>query len=128
MPFLCGRVGQALLCALPGNPVSGIATFLTLVKPALDAMQGALPARHTLRARLREAVLKTHARTEFQRAKLACDADGVLWATSLKQQGSGMLRGVVDADALIQLPETPREYHVGEIVEVLPLPSWLAGV
>lgn len=126
MPFLCGTIDKALVCALPGNPVSGIATFLTLVRPALDAMAGAKDSPAQLRARLRQPIRKTHARAEFQRAQLECDAQGTLWATSLKQQGSGMLRGVAEADALIVLPEAPREFAVGEVVDVLPLPGWPA--
>lgn len=126
MPFLCGAIGKALLCALPGNPVSGIATFLTLVRPALDAMQGATPSSVALRARLRKPIRKAHTRCEFQRARIVCDTDGVLWATALPQQGSGMLRGIAEADALIVLPEAAREYAQGEVVEMLPLPGWLA--
>lgn len=124
MPFLCGGVGNALVCALPGNPVSGVATFLTLVKPALDALSGVVDSATKLRARLKTAIRKQHTRTEFQRARLECDESGVLWATSLKQQGSGMLRGVAEADALIILPEAAREYAAGEALEVLPLPGW----
>jgi len=126
MPFLCGRVGNALVCALPGNPVSGVATFLTLVKPALDALSGLVDGTTKLRARLRTPIRKQHTRTEFQRARLDCDEAGVLWTTSLKQQGSGMLRGVAEADALIVLPEAAREYPAGEVLEVLPLPGWSA--
>jgi len=124
MPFLCGGVGKALMCALPGNPVSGVATFLTLVKPALDAMRGAMETSVKLHARLRQPIRKNHARTEFQRARMECDDAGVLWATSLKQQGSGMLRGVAEANALIVLPEAAGEYAAGEVVEVVPLPGW----
>lgn len=124
MPFLCGTVGSALVCALPGNPVSGIATFLTLVRPALEAMMAAQSSNATLRARLKQTVHKSHTRTEFQRAHVECDEAGVLWATSLKQQGSGMLRGVAEANALIVLPEAAREYAPGEVLEILPLPGW----
>ena len=123
MPFLCAHVGNALLCALPGNPVSGVATFLTLVAPALDAMAGARSARVPLRARLQRNVHKTHTRMELQRARLECDDAGALWALSLKQQGSGMLRGVAEANALIVLPEPAREYAAGEVLDVLPLPG-----
>lgn len=123
LPFLCGQVGNALVAALPGNPVSGIATFLALVKPALHTMCGTrAPAR--LRARLREGIRKTHTRAEFVRARLACDESGTLWASALAQQGSGMLRGVAQADALLALPEQAREYAPGEVLEVLPLPGW----
>jgi molybdopterin molybdotransferase len=127
MPFLFGQVGKALMFALPGNPVSGIATFLTMVKPALDAMTGAQRISLALRARLRRAIHKRHARTEFQRARLECDGNGMLHATPLDQQGSGMLRGVAEADALIVLPESVHEFAAGDVVDVLPLPGWPPG-
>ncbi|MDR3386009.1 MAG: molybdopterin molybdotransferase MoeA [Rudaea sp.] len=124
MPFLFGKIGGALLFALPGNPVSGVATFLSLVKPALQAMSGAESRGAALRARLRQAIRKRHARTEFQRARLECDAGGILWATPLEKQGSGMLRGVAEADALVVLPEAVSEFAAGHVVDVLPLPGW----
>ena len=123
MPFLFGRVGAALAFGLPGNPVSGIATFLTLVRPALAAMSGAT-APAPLYARLAGDVHKRHARAEYQRARLECDAEGRLHARPLAHQGSGMLRGVAEADALIVLPEDGREFRQGQVVEVVPLPGW----
>lgn len=124
MPFLFGQVGQALIFGLPGNPVSGIATFLNLVKPALDALSGAVGPRTLLRARLRGPIFKRHARTEFQRARIECDADGKLWASPMEKQGSGMLRGVAEADALIVVAESVNELAAGDIVDVIPLPGW----
>ena len=126
MPFLFGRVGRALSFALPGNPVSGIATFLALVRPAVNTMTGAAGPAATLRARLRQPLHKRHARAEFQRAALECDAEGVLWATVLAKQGSGMLRGVADADALIIVPAGEQNFDTGHVVSVLPLPGWPA--
>jgi molybdopterin molybdotransferase len=99
MPFLFGEVGRALAFALPGNPVSGIAIFLTLLKPALVALAGAKDRQAMLRARLALPIDKRHSRAEFQRARLACDTQGGLWATPQTRQGSGMLRGVAEADA-----------------------------
>lgn len=124
MPFLFGRAGGALVFSLPGNPVSGIATFLAFVRPALDALTRRAGRRASLCARLAQPVHKTHGRTEFLRAALACDASGVLHAMPLAKQGSGQLRGVAEADALIVLPEAAREYAAGTIVEALPLPGW----
>ena len=124
MPFLCGSIGNALMCALPGNPVSGVATFLTLVKPALDTMLGRTDAAIRLRARLTQAISKRHSRAEFVRATLACDGAGVLHATPHAKQGSGMLRGVAEANALIAIPEGPQDYEVDAVVDVLPLPGW----
>ena len=71
MPFLFGEVGRALAFALPGNPVSGIAIFLTLLKPALVALAGAKDRQTMLRARLALPIDKRHSRAEFQRARLA---------------------------------------------------------
>ncbi|MFT3792205.1 MAG: molybdopterin molybdotransferase MoeA [Rudaea sp.] len=124
MPFLFGGIGRALVFSLPGNPVSGVATFLAFVRPALDAMTRRRARRANLRARLARAVSKTHSRVEFLRAALACDESGTLHATPLPKQGSGQLRGVAEADALIVLPEAAQEYAAGSVVEVLPLPGW----
>ncbi len=127
MPFLCGEVGAALVFALPGNPVSGIAIFLALLRPGLDALTGATRQSSTLRARLGQPIDKRHARAEFQRAHLSCDDQGRLHATAFPRQGSGMLRGVAEADALIVLPEGARAFAAGDVVDVLPLPGFAAG-
>jgi molybdopterin molybdotransferase len=124
MPVLCGGIGGALVFALPGNPVSTIATFLTLVRPALLALQGAdASTARRWKARLASAVTKRHDRTEFVRARIESRDDGALWAEPLRQQGSGMLRGVAEADALIVVPEHVHELAAGAVVEVLPLPG-----
>lgn len=124
MPVLCGGIGSALVFALPGNPVSTVATFLTLVRPALAALQGdAGTGERIWRARLAEALTKKHDRAEFLRARLESRDDGALWATALRKQGSGMLRGVAEADALIFVPEEARELAAGAVMEVLPLPG-----
>lgn len=125
MPFLCGSIGRALVCSLPGNPVSGVATFLTLVKPALDTMLGRTGTAVKLRARLTLAINKRHARTEFMRASLRCDDAGVLHATPHGKQGSGMLRGVAEANALIVIAGDPQDCATGALVDVLPLPGWI---
>jgi len=124
MPFLFGEVGNALMFALPGNPVSGVAIFLTLLKPGLDAMSGLSAAPRRIRARLTHAIDKRHGRAEFQRASLRCDDEGCLHVTALPRQGSGMLRGVADADALVMLPEGARTFAAGDVVDVLPLAGW----
>jgi len=124
MPVLCGEIGGALVFALPGNPVSTIATFLALVRPALLALQGAREtAPRSWKARLAHTVSKKHDRAEFLRASFEARDDGALWATVLRKQGSGMLRGVAEADALIYIPEDARELAAGAVVHLLPLPG-----
>jgi molybdopterin molybdotransferase len=124
MPFLFGQVGKALMFALPGNPVSGIATFLTLVAPAVRTMLGIRDPSSELFAKLSAPISKRHGRAEFQRARIACNPNGQLFATLLAKQGSGMLRGAADADALVVLPEGPREFTTGDVVRVIPMPGW----
>ncbi|MGH8174542.1 MAG: molybdopterin molybdotransferase MoeA [Rhodanobacteraceae bacterium] len=121
MPFLCGEIGNAVYFGLPGNPVSSVATLLALVAPGLAAMQNARLPRSSWRAQLGAPIRKKHDRTEFLRARLDSRADGTLVATALDRQGSGMQRGLADADALIVVPEQARELKVGDVVEVLRL-------
>lgn len=123
LPFLCGEIGKAIVFGLPGNPVSSLATFLTLVKPGLMAMQGADPDARTWRARLAVPLRKKHDRTEYLRARLECGDDGVLRATPVERQGSGMMAGVAEADALIVVPEHVQALVEGDVVDVMLLPD-----
>ena len=124
MPILVGEIGKALVCSLPGNPVSTMATFLALVRPGLDVMMGRAP-RPRWYARLAQPVRKTHARAEYMRATLQSREDGTLWAEPFPRQGSGMLHGMVRADALVLIPEEAHELTAGTVVEVLPLAGFV---
>ncbi|HVT31433.1 MAG TPA: gephyrin-like molybdotransferase Glp [Rhodanobacteraceae bacterium] len=121
MPFLCGEIGKALVFGLPGNPLSSLATFHALVEPGLMAMQGAVMAPVRWRAHLVEPFAKTHDRTTFLCAFVDCDETGQLRARLLDRQGSGMLRGAADANALVVVDEDVRELAAGDVVDVLPL-------
>jgi molybdopterin molybdotransferase len=122
MPLLFGTIGEALLFALPGNPVSSTATFQVLVRPALDLWAGRDPdAAPRWHARLAQPLRKTHTRAEFLRASRECRADGTLWVTPFPRQGSGVLRSVAEADCLIVVSENVQALAAGDSVEILPL-------
>jgi molybdopterin molybdotransferase len=124
MPILFASIGRALLFCLPGNPVSTIATFLCFVEPALAALQGHRKAENPrVAARLAASIRKRHDRAEFVRAILEYRDDGTLWVKPVSHQGSAMMRGLADADALIVLPESLHSLEPGELVHVLPLPE-----
>lgn len=123
MPVLFGRLGEALVLGLPGNPVSVLATFLTLGRGLLDGLQGRGEKRETWRARLGAPIRKTHERLEFMRGDLSCDDSGQLLVTPNPAVASNRLRAAADANALIQLPEGAGEYAVGDGVTVLPYAS-----
>lgn len=120
MPVLFGEWGKSLLIGLPGNPVSVLATFRRLVLPLMDAMQGRKDRAPALRARLRTAVSKNHARLEFRRGLLGCDSDGQLWVEPHPATGSHQQLGAAESNALLVLPEEMRELAANDLVDVEP--------
>lgn len=118
MPLLFARIGATLVFGLPGNPVAVVAGFLSLVRPALRALQGAAPPRNT-RAQLRQALEKSHDRLEFRRARFVINTQGVAEIDAHPALSSGVLRSVVETNALILLDADRRQWQAGEVVDVL---------
>jgi len=120
MPVLFGRLGEAHFLGLPGNPVSVLATFLTLARPLLDTLQGRAQPRRPLRARLTCDVAKSHDRLEFLRGVLACDAQGQLLVTPNPADGSHRLLAAAQSNALVVLAEGAGQWAAGTLMDVLP--------
>ncbi len=109
-PASLGRIPRSgrrplFVWGLPGNPVSALATFMVLVRPALRRMQG--------RARVHNAVFPVVAKeripskpdkAHFQRVILE-PGDPVPLARPTGAQGSGILTSMTKADALFVVPE-----------------------
>ncbi|WP_414637028.1 gephyrin-like molybdotransferase Glp [Arenimonas sp.] len=127
MPVLFGRLGEALVLGLPGNPVSVLATFLTLGRGLIDGLQGRVEPRLPLRAELLTPIVKPHARLEFMRGNLSCSEAGQLQVRPNPAVASHRLRGAADANVLIQLPEGAADYAAGDRVDVLAF-GGLAGL
>jgi molybdopterin molybdotransferase len=119
MPLLFGQMDRALFIGLPGNPVSVLATFLALVRPLLDGLQGRVEPRARLFARLSAAWNKPHERLEFLRGRLQSGEDGVVHVQPNAADASHRLRAAAESDALIVLGEGERSYEAGSVVEVL---------
>lgn len=120
MPLLFGEFENAMFLGLPGNPVSVLATYLTLGRGLVDAMQGRAEPRPRFFARLAAPWRKAHDRLEFLRGRLRSAEDGVLHVEPNPADGSHRMRAAADSDALIVLPEQVQEYPAGGVVEVLP--------
>ena len=120
MPTLFGEIGACLYFGLPGNPVASAVTFRVFVGYALRAMLGVSIVPKPGRARLDAPLHKRHARAEFARCSLRIDDEGVQWATLHAKQGSGMLRGLAETDALALLPEGEKEFRRGDVVMLWP--------
>jgi molybdopterin molybdotransferase len=125
-PMAVGRIGNAVLFGLPGNPVAVMVTFLAFVRPALLRMMGCkaepLPL---LQARTVEPIRKKPGRTEFQRAWVSTGPDGILQVQTTGQQGSGVLSSMAQANGLIVLEHHQGNVAVGETVRVMMFEGYL---
>ena len=120
-PFAFGRLGQAHLFGMPGNPVSALVTFRQFTAPAVVRLMGGtwLPPRVTAAAGADYRRRGTE-RTEFLPASLASN-DGHLTATPHQQPGSGRIAGFARADCLIVVPAGKEGFDAGDSVTVEPL-------
>jgi molybdopterin molybdotransferase len=119
-PMAVGRIGDAVLFGLPGNPVAVMVTFLAFVRPALLRMMGANAANPPLlKARSMEAMRKKPGRTEYQRGIVTRAPDGSLAVRSTGNQGSGVLSSMVQANGLIVLHHAQGNVAVGDEVDVM---------
>lgn len=119
-PMAVGRIGEAVLFGLPGNPVAVMVTFLAFVGPALLRMMGArVEPPLYLKARSGEAMRKKPGRTEYQRGTVTRLADGSLEVRTTGNQGSGVLSSMVQANGLIVLHHAQGNVAPGDEVDVL---------
>ncbi|MDF1619377.1 gephyrin-like molybdotransferase Glp [Pseudothioclava nitratireducens] len=120
-PLMAGRLGDAAMLGLPGNPVSATVCGHLFLLPMLERMQG-LEAGHRLQqAVLTDPVGPTGPRTHYMRAKLT-PQDGALPAiTAFSNQDSALLGVLSEADALLVRPLGDGPRAAGDIVGYLPL-------
>ncbi len=115
-----GSNHEAILFGLPGNPVAVMVTFLAFVRPALLRMMGCTAcAQPLLKAHSQEALRKKPGRTEYQRGIVSTAADGTLQVRTTGNQGSGVLRSMVEANGLIVLHHDQGNVAVGDAVDVM---------
>jgi molybdopterin molybdotransferase len=125
-PMAFGRIGDAWLFGLPGNPVAVMATFYQLVVDVLHRIAGVdpLPVRPILMAPSTAPIRKSEGRTEFLRGVLFDDA-GIWKVRPVLQQGSGVLRSMADANCFIVLAEDQGDVAAGAPVRVQPFEGLL---
>jgi molybdopterin molybdotransferase len=118
-PMAFGRIGNAFLFGLPGNPVAVMVTFYQFVRDALLHLAGrtddyAIPL---LKAMAAEPLRKVPGRTEYQRGVLF--REGGEWKVrTTGQQGSGVLRSMSEANCFIVLEHERGKIAAGEPVQV----------
>jgi molybdopterin molybdotransferase len=118
-PMAFGRIGNAFLFGLPGNPVAVMVTFYQFVRDALLHLSGrtgdfSIPL---LRVTASHPIRKVPGRTEYQRGVLFREGDEWRVRTT-GQQGSGVLRSMSQADCFIVLEHERGKVEAGETVQV----------
>jgi len=109
--------GAVPIFGLPGNPVSALLTFELFVRPALLKMSGRTKLhRPRVQARLLDRVEKPVGLRMFARG-IYDGAAGTVRSTG--PQGSGILRSMSLANALIDLPEPMDAAGPGDTVSVV---------
>jgi molybdopterin molybdotransferase len=116
-PLMAGKLGDALVLGLPGNPVSAYVTALLFALPLARRLMGAaspLPAASL--APLGEDVPAAGSRTEFLRALVE---DGRVWP--LTNQDSAALYALSNADVLIRRDAGAPPASAGTLVKTIML-------
>jgi molybdopterin molybdotransferase len=116
-PMLAGRLADAMVLGLPGNPVSAFVTATLFLRPLIAAMAGAAdPLPHLLRAELAEPVPANDHRQDYLRGTFV---NGRVSAAAL--QDSSMLATLARAMCLIVRPPHAPPAAIGDTVDILPL-------
>ncbi|MBN1383090.1 MAG: molybdopterin molybdotransferase MoeA [Deltaproteobacteria bacterium] len=105
-PLAFGNLRGIPLFGLPGNPVSSMVSFEQFVRPSILKMMGHQNLyRPAVKAILQEDIeLKQEPRRHFIRATVSWE-EGIYKAASTGEQGSGILKSMVQANGLIVLSE-----------------------
>ncbi|WP_340109058.1 gephyrin-like molybdotransferase Glp [Pikeienuella sp. HZG-20] len=120
-PLALGRWRGVPVFGLPGNPVAAFVCALIFARPALFAMAGAgwlEPAPEMRPAAF--AKRRKPGRREYLRARLAADGR----VETFGDEGSGLTRGLVWADGLVDLPDGGPDIAPGDPVAFLPFSAF----
>jgi len=126
-PTVFGKTGDALFFGLPGNPVSVMATFYQLVRPALLKLSGRRDDDATIlvKATCRSRIRTRPGRAEFQRGVLSRDEQGDYAVEITGHQGSGILSSMVAANCFIVIPDESDGVEPGTTVLVQPFTTFI---
>jgi molybdopterin molybdotransferase len=118
-PLIVGRLGNAVLLGLPGNPVSAMVTGALFLLPLIRYLAGSRdPLPHPRMLLLGADMPPTAKRAEFIRATIS---EGI--ATPLAFQDSGAMHAAALASALIYRPIEAPALPAGELAQVYDWPA-----
>ena len=114
-PLMAGRLGDAVVLGLPGNPVSAFVTAWLFLLPLLRHMLGSSdPLPRSGQARLAASLPAVGVRADYLRARRV--RDGIVEVAS---QDSAALSALAAAELLIVRPPHSGPARAGDSVEIL---------
>jgi molybdopterin molybdotransferase len=119
-PIAFGHYRNTPVIGLPGNPVSAFVGYQVFVRPVLDRLSG-IPKSNLLivKALLAEDI-QSDGRESYLRGKLDPVSTGTWKVSLVGHQGSGNLRALSEANALLIIPSGVKSLPAGSEVD-----AWL---
>jgi molybdopterin molybdotransferase len=122
-PLAFGFYQDIPFVGLPGNPVSAFVGFEMFLRPVIQKMAGILEEKRLiLRARLLDPI-ESDGRESYLRVSVNWQ-DGETVCQLVGHQGSGNLRSLVQANALLFVPSGVKYVPSGAQMDVLLLDTW----
>ncbi|WP_170439110.1 molybdopterin molybdotransferase MoeA [Ruegeria arenilitoris] len=116
-PLMAGRLGNAAMIGLPGNPVSAMVCGYLFLVPLVKKMLGIQTVDPTLhQAILSEALPPNGPREHYMRARL--ESNGI---RAFEDQDSSLLSVLARSNALLMRPPNDPARAAGETVSYLPI-------
>ena len=115
-PFTFGSYKGIPFFGLPGNPVSAYVGFEIFVRPVLRKMGGNLTQERIVEQAILEGDISSDGRESYLRAVVEI-RNGRKTARLTGHQGSGNLKSLVDANALLIIPSGVKSVAAGERVD-----------
>lgn len=118
-PAAIGRLGDCVLLALPGNPLSALVTFLWFARPVIEKRMGMTPSMPmAIKAHAGFSEHRRPGRDEFVPVAVRKEDDGTLLATKLGRGGSSRLAPLVSADALARISGNLERIEIGDPLDI----------
>ena len=121
-PLIWGKIGNAPLLGLPGNPVSTAVCALVFLAPAISKLGGGTHQQHLFSAAITNDLPENDLRQDYIRASIGRADYGVTSVHPAQRQDSSMMATLAQADAFIVRPPFDPPITAGDIVSILPMP------
>ncbi len=126
-PLAYGSYHGVPYLGLPGNPVSAMVSFERFARPAILKMAGRRNlARPCVEVEMQEEV-HSDGRETYLRAIVTRAPEGRYTASSTGSQGSHIMTSLIQANALVIIPEGVKNVKVGEKLDALMI-DWPGNV